>query len=293
MSAIRRLARHPLATLLEVLVLSIALALPVSLYVTVQSVRTFAGHHPTEPEISVFLALGTGVKEIGSVKEWLVKLEDVERVSFVSRQEASSTLRKSAALAEVLDALPDNPLPDAFVVRVRDGDPARLERLQTEIARWPHVALVQVDSVWARKVQAAAQVGQAAALLLSAMFGIAALAITFNTVRLQMLQRRSEIELARLIGATNGYIRRPFVYFGGLQGLLGGAGALAIVAAGIRLLSPALSDFSVAYGTKVEIESTPSEYALMFLAATTLLGSAAAWLAASRHLWARQLQHGD
>jgi len=293
MSAIRRLGTHPLASLFEVIVLGIALALPVGLYVTVQTVRSFAGRHHTEPEISVFLTLGSGPKEIDSVKQRLAKLEPVDKVTFISRLEASGTLRKSDALAEVLDALPENPLPDAFTVRLREADPVRLDAAKVEIAGWPNVALVQVDAHWARKVQAAVRVGQATGLLLGTLFGIAAVAITFNTVRLQMLQRRSEIELTRLIGATNGYIRRPFIYFGGLQGLLGGVAALAMVALSIRLLSQTLNDFSMAYGMDLEVYMGSPEHAMVFLAGTALLGGVAAWLAATRYLWARQLPRDE
>lgn len=288
--ALRRLARHPFAALFEIFVLGIALALPVGLFLAIESVRGFADQHPDEPEISVFLAMGTTTQAVDAVRAKLKALPDVRAVVYVSRQQAVENLRKSAGLAEVLDALPDNPLPDAFTVKLNGLDAARLDALRADIAKWPQVALVQADSDWARKVEAGIRVARTTALLLGLLFGIAALAVTFNTVRLQMLGRRDEIQLSRLIGATDAYIRRPFVYFGALQGLLGGAAALAIVAAAAGLLAKPIAEFSLAYGTRIGLPGMSIDYVAAFLAATLLLGGLAAWIAASRQLWARHVR---
>lgn len=289
-TALRRLVRRPFASLFEIFVLGLALALPAGLYVTVESVRSFANQHPSDPEVSVFLSLGVSAQDIATVRERLKALTDVQQTVFIPRQEAAKSLRQSPGLAEVLDALPENPLPDAFTLRLGTQDPSRIDALRAEVGGWPKVALVQADSGWARKVNAGVRIAQTVALLLGLMFGVAALAITFNTIRLQMLDRRGEIELSRLIGATDGYIRRPYLYLGGLQGLLGGAAAVAIIVAGTRALDHALADFSVAYGTQVRISAVPLAYAAGFLGVSTLLGGMAAWIASSRHLWARPLR---
>ena len=292
-SAVGRLARHPVAALFEVLVLGIALALPVALYVAVDALRGFAGRHPTDPEISVFLAIGTPPVETAVIGSRLHTLPAVATVEFVPRQQAYAALRKTAALAEVLDALPENPLPDAYLVRLSRADPDTLERMRGDIAGWPRVAAVQVDSAWARKVDAAVRVARASGLILAALFAAAVVAIIFNTTRLQMLNRRREIELMRLIGATFGYIRRPYVYFGGLQGFFGAAAALGLTAAGLRHLADPLAEFSTAYGTSLTTEPLSPLAALGFLGASASLGAIAAWLAASRHLWAHGLRDED
>jgi cell division transport system permease protein len=292
LAAVRRLARHPIASLFEVAVLGIALALPLGLFIVVDSVRSFVGLHPAAPEVSVFLQLDAEEAAIRSTRARLAALAEVESVRFVSRQEALGALRQSPALRDVLDALPGNPLPDAFTVRARELDPDGLEKLRAEIAGWPHVALAQLDSAWARRASAAVQLGHAAAWALAVLLGVAAAAVTFNTVRLQMLDRRSEIELARLIGATDPYIRRPFVYFGALQGFFGGALALALAIAGTRLATQSLDSFSAAYGTRLGIAPVPPEHALGFLGIATLLGAGAAWIAANRYVWAHRLRLG-
>ncbi len=286
--ALRRFSLHPFSSLFEIAVLGFAIALPVGLHLTVENVRTFAARFPAEPEISVFMQLNADRAASAAIEKRLHNLPDVDRVTFISRAEALATLRKSAGLAEVLDALPANPLPDALTVRLKSIDTKRLETVRSEISGWPQVALVQIDSAWARKVEAAVGVGRAAVALLAAVLGIAVIAITFNTVRTQMLERRSEIELSRLIGATNAYIRRPFLYFGALQGFCGAAMALAIVAAGRSVISQALTEFSDAYGAEATFEPLLPVTALSVLAFAVGLGCCAAWLSAGRYLWVSQ-----
>lgn len=285
-TALRRLVVHPFAAFFEVVVLGIALSLPVALFAAVETARGFANQHRSEPEISVYVELGTAAPAVEALRRKLATLPDVASVTFVPRADAAKSLRKSAGMAEVLDALPDNPLPDAFVLVLATRDAARLDAAKAEIGKWSGVALAQADSGWVRKVEAGIQVARTTALLLGALFGIAAVTVTFNTVRLQMLGRREEIQLSRLIGATDAYIRRPFLWFGALQGLLGGAAALAIVAGAGYALAQPIDQFSMAYGTRIVYPPPPPALLAGFLAATTTLGALAAWIAATRHLWA-------
>ena len=289
-SAVSRLARHPVAALFEVFVLGIALALPVSLYLAVDTLRNFVGTQPTDPELSVFLVLDTRSDEVQTIESRLRALDGIADVRFVPRQQAYQTLRKTAPLAEVLDALPDNPLPDAYTIRPRSGEPATLERLRRTILGWPRVASVQVDSAWARKLEAGFHVGRAVGTGLAVLFAVAALAVIFNTTRLQMSNRRQEIELTRLIGATNAYIRRPYVYFGALQAFFGAASALGLAHLGSYLLRRPLAEFSTAYGAQAVVEPVSPAMSFAFLIACAGLGALAAWLAASRHLWAHPLR---
>jgi cell division transport system permease protein len=211
----------------------------------------------------------------------------VEAVRFVSRAEAQERLRQSPALADVLAALPENPLPDAYVVRVRAGDASGLDALAHELAGWPQVAKVQLDSAWAHRLDALVRIGRLAAAGLGLVLALAMLAVTFNTVRLQLLQQRDEIELVRLIGATDAFVRRPYLYFGLLQGLLGAALALALVAAASIAAAAELARISAVYGSSWALEPVPAMAAAVVLATGAALGCAAAWLSATRTLRAR------
>jgi cell division transport system permease protein len=282
--SLSRLIRHPFSAFFEVFVLGIALSLPVSLFVVIDMARGFASQHPNDPEMSVFLTLGSSAQTVEALRKKLRAIPDVQTVTYVARQDAAKNLRKSAGLAEVLDALPDNPLPDAFTLKLKTQDAARMDSLKADISKWPNVAVVQADSGWARKMETGLRVAQSAALLLGVLFGIAAVTVTFNTVRLQMLGRREEIQLSRLIGATNAFIRRPYLWFGALQGFLGGTAALGIVVAALSALEQPIGDFSIAYGMTIALQMPSTRHLAGFLAATTLLGALAAWIAASRHL---------
>ena len=287
--ALARYARRPVAALFESGVLGIALALPLAFLLAVENVRNLAARHPATPEMSIYLALDADPSEVERVAERLRGVEGAE-VRFISRAEASKRLRQSAALADVLDALPENPLPDAFTVRLAAAQPQRLEALRSEVAGWPRVARVQLDSEWAQKLDALVRTGRLAATGLGLLLGLAMLAVTFNTVRLQMLQQREEIEVSRLIGATDAFLRRPYLYFGALQGFFGAAIAIALIAALHLLACKEFEYLSASYGTMLQLQPMPWTSAAGVLSAGTALGFTAAWLCAARAARARQLQ---
>ena len=287
--ALARYARRPLAALFESGVLGIALALPLAFLLAVENVRSFAARHPATPEMSIYLALGANAEEIERVAERLRGIEGAE-VRFVSRAEASKRLRQSIALADVLDALPENPLPDAFTLRLAAADAGHLEALRSEVEGWPRVARVQLDSEWAQKLDALVRTGRLAAAALGVLLGLAMLAVTFNTVRLQMLQQREEIEVSRLIGATDAFLRRPYLYFGALQGFFGAAIALSLIAAMHALASREFANLSMTYGTALMLQPLPWAGAGSVLGAGAALGCAAAWLCAARAARARELR---
>lgn len=281
-NALAQFARRPLASLFEAAVFGIALALPLGFLVIVENVRALATRHPATPEISVFLARAASPADIDRVAERLRVIRESESVRLVTRAEAAERLRRSAALAEVLDALPDNPLPDAFTVRLQPVDAARLEALRSQIASWAQVERVQVDFDWARKLDALVRAGRIGALALGLLLGAAMVAVVFNTVRLQMLRSREEIELSRLIGATEAFVRRPYLYFGLLLGFFGSALALAILWLAFALTGYEFDYISNAYGGSLALEPVPGEAPALVLAGGTLLGGLAAWLSGAR-----------
>ena len=288
-SAAIRLVRRPVTALFESAILGIALALPVGFVLAVENVRAFAVRHPAGPELSVYLALDASPADAERLAADLKAIDGAE-VRFVSKAEALERLRQSPAMADVLEVLPGNPLPDAFVVRLRGAEAATIEAQRARIGSWAQVAQVQVDSAWARKIEGLARTARLAALALGLTLGLAMTAVVFNTVRLQMLQQREELELARLIGATNAFLRRPYLYFGLLQGLLGGAAAVALLAAAHAGARRELTELTRIYGFPLAVQSVPPEAQGAVLALGAGLGLAAAWLCAARRLWARELR---
>jgi cell division transport system permease protein len=279
-----RLARAPVATLLNVGVLGIALALPAGFYVVLANVQGYASAFAADPRLSVFMKVGTPSKETREIETRLQQHSDVRTVRYIPRDEALKQLSERTGLADVAESLPENPLPDAFVVEPRDVTPPALERLRDELRGWPGVAQVELDALWARRLEAGLRLARLAVLLLAALFAFALVAVTFNTIRLQILTRREEIEVAKLIGATDPFIRRPLLYFGSLQGLAGGLAAWVIVAVSLYLLNDGLASVSQLYGTRIELQPLGIQDGLSLLLFAAALGWLGAWLSVNQHL---------
>jgi cell division transport system permease protein len=274
-SAMKRLG------LLNALVIGVALSLPAGGYTLLESLRGVAGRLTLDTQLSVFLRPEAKRADADALGKLLRADGRIGRVRFVPRDEALKELSAVQGMTEVIEALGRNPLPDAFVIT---SDPASLEALAADLGKLPHVAFVQADAAWARRLAALAAIGRLALWLLSALLGIGLVAVTFNTIRLQILTQREEIEVSKLIGATDGFIRRPFYYLGLLQGLAGGALALAIVGAGLWLLNHEVRGLAQSYGSSFRFAFLPWADALAITLFAGLLGWLGAQLSVSRHL---------
>ncbi len=273
--ALRRLAAAPLNTLLSLLVVGVALTLPTAGWLALENLRQLTGDTPGVQQISIFLALEAGKREVSDIESRL-KESRAGQWRFVPREEALKRLQASEGMAEIIASLPRNPLPDAFVVIPADAQPESLERLAKTFSTWPRVAHVQLDSAWVKRFDALLRLGKLVVLLLAALFAGALVTITFNTIRLQILAQAAEIEVARLIGATDAYIRRPLHYFGMLQGALGGLCAALLVSAGFQLLIPAVTELTRLYGGNFALQGlSPSDIAVL-----AAIGGTLGWLGA-------------
>ena len=282
---LQRLLLTPSASLLNLTIIGIALSLPVGGYVLLKSVQSLGAHIAGTPQISVFLAAGTGAGEIERIGDRLRQHAAIRRIEFVSREAALKELQDSAGLADVIGSLAQNPLPDAFVVYPKDGSVAALESLRDELRTWQRFEHVQLDSAWVHKLEALLGFGRLAVLILAALLSFALIAITFNTIRLQILTRREEIEVAKLIGATDAFIRRPFLYFGLTQGLLGGAAAWLLISGSLLLLNHNLAALSQLYASDFSLQGLSTGDSLALLGFSAYLGWLGAWFSVSQHLW--------
>jgi len=274
-SALRRLG------LLNTAVIGVALSLPVGGYALLENLRDVTGRFALDTQISLFLQPGAKRADADALGRTLRADRRIARVRFVPREQALKELSGVQGMAEVIAALGRNPLPDAFVVTPRGED---VEQLSGELARLPGVAQVQADAAWARRLAALANIGRVAIWLLSALLGAGLVAVTFNTIRLQILTRRAEIEVSKLIGATDAFIRRPFYYLGLFQGAAGGLVALAIVAAGLGLLNREVRVLAESYGSGFRFDFLGLADALAVVLFAGLLGSVGAQLAVARQL---------
>lgn len=266
---------------LNALVIGIALALPAGGYAVLESLREVAGALALDAQISVFLRPDAKREDADALGKALRADTRVARVRFVAREEALKELSAVEGMPEVIAALDGNPLPDGFVV---SAEQASVEALAADLERLPGVAHVQADAAWARRLTAMAAVARLALWLLGGLLGIGLVAVTFNTIRLQILTQREEIEVAKLIGATDGFIRRPYYYLGFLQGLAGGCVALAVVAAGLALLNSQVRTLAESYGSSFRFGFLPAGDTLAVVLFAGLLGLLGAHLSVTRHL---------
>lgn len=279
-AALRRLWRP--AGLASAFVIGIALSLPAGGYAVLESLHGVAGRLTLEPEITLFLAPEAKRAEVEALGARLKADRRLKAVRFVPREQALQELAAEHGLAEVIAALGRNPLPDAYIVSGRES--RMVEALAADLGKLPGVKHVQSDTLWARRLASLAAIGQLGVWLLAALLGGALVAVTFNTIRLQILTQRDEIEVSKLIGATDAFIGRPFYYFGLLQGIAGGLVALGIVAAALALLNREVRALAESYGSGFGLSFLDLGEAVCAVLFAGLLGWLGAQLSVGRHL---------
>ena len=281
--ALGRLAGQPLGTLLSALVVGIALSLPGGGYLLLDNVSSLVRGVSGTPEISVFLAAEAGEQDVAAIEQRLKAEPALASYRFVPRDEGLRQL-EAAGLGDVLGGLKSNPLPDAFVIAPRGENPAVFAELATRMQAWPKVAHVQLDSAWVERLHALLGLGRSVVLILAGLLGFALVIVTFNTIRLQILTQRQEIAVSRLLGATDPFIRRPFYWFGGLQGALGGLVALGTIWLGVRGLAQPVARLAETYGAVFQLSGPDWRASVAILAFAALLGWLGAVISVRRHL---------
>jgi cell division transport system permease protein len=282
--AVRRVAASPLGTLFNVVSIGTALTLPLALFLALDQLAGFSRQLSRDPQVSIFLSVDAGADDARRIEQRLRQHAGVVGVEFVPRDQALATLERFAGLGDVRGALGHNPLPDAFIATVRGDSPQAAATLRREAAAWPKVEHAQGETLWAERLQALLALGRALALLLAVVLGASLVAVTFNTIRLQILARKEEIEVSKLIGATDSFVRRPFVYLGVLQGLGAAGFALLVAQGGFVLLAREIGTISALYAGSLASATPALPEALALLAGGATLGGLGSWLAVRKHL---------
>ncbi|MCB1985213.1 MAG: ABC transporter permease [Burkholderiales bacterium] len=282
---IKRIIVAPVTSLLSILVMGIAFSLPAGIYVLVENLQSISSQTTTTPQMSLFLQQEAVQRDIGEIKRLLEENEQVIRFQFVSKDQALLQLQQNSGLNNVMRSLGYNPLPDAFIVDTLDVNAESLDQLRTVMQAWPSVEYVQFDSAWAKRLEAILNFGQAIALMLFTLLSVAIIAVMFNTIRLQILTKQDEIEVSKLIGATDGFIRRPFLYFGAIQGLAGGIAALVIIALALQTMNTDLSVLAELYSIDLHLKHLSTTDSISLLLFATWLGWLGARLSVASHLW--------
>ena len=278
-----RLAGNPIATLLNVMVIGVALTLPLGGYMLLQNLGDVTRQVTGNPQISLFLAPSAGKAEIAALEARLKRMLGERAVRFISREQALEGLKRSEQLADVIAALQSNPLPDAFVLET-GGSAAEISRLESELRALPNVTHVQLDSEWLSRLESLLALGRTAVSILVALLAFGLAAVTFNTIRLQILTQKDEIEVSQLIGATDAFVRRPFFYLGLVLGVFGAMVALAIVYLCMLILNRSILEVAQQYGSDFRLGFFGLADCLAVLVFAAMLGWLGAYMSVSRHL---------
>jgi cell division transport system permease protein len=282
--AFAKFKANPFGSLFSALAIGIMLSLPAILYAASLSVERWSGGQADASRLSILLDDDAGESEFSEVAEKLRTHPQVSRVEAQPKADALQALEHKLRLENVVAALGENPLPDGFVVHAKSEEIEALTELRDEIVQWPAVSEVIWDAQWVRKLQAIVRFGQSLAWVLAALLGIGVLAITFNTVRLQVLTQRTEIEVSSLIGATRAFVRRPFLYFGALQGVVAGLACCATVAAVIHVLQREVEPINSLYESAFVLALPSLRDAVLLVAVAAALGWLGALISLGQHL---------
>jgi cell division transport system permease protein len=282
--ALERLARQPFATTLTVLVLAIAMALPAGLRVLVNNVGALSGQWQSAADFTVYFRTDVPMDRARAVARDLEARDDVESIRFIDRSAALAEFRAHSGFGDALDALDGNPLPDTLVVRPASGLAGNVEAVAAAIDALPETELVQLDTQWVTRLRAMLALAGRIVDLATGLLALAVAIVVGNTIRLEINSRSTEIEVTKLVGGTDAFIRRPFLYLGLCYGLAGAALAEVLILVTLALVGPPVREVAALYGSDFTLSGLSLRENLVLLGGGALLGWAGAGLATARHL---------
>jgi cell division transport system permease protein len=268
-----------------ILVIGVTLALPAAINVIVKNVQSVSSSWNNALDFSVYLKQSVSVAEAENLSQLIRQRADIESVELITAEQALAEFKQQSGFGAALDQLGENPLPHALVVRPGPGNTgASLTLLQEEIGNLPETELVQVDTEWVQRFHAILDIVRQAIAIGSALLGMAIVVIIGNTIRLDIENRREEIEVTKLIGADNAFVRRPFLWTGFWYGLLGGSFALLLVQYGLYLLKEPVARLAGLYQGNISVATLGAAESAAILGIAVFLGLLASWITAARHM---------
>jgi cell division transport system permease protein len=284
---VRRMWAQPFSALANLLVMGLALALPILGGAVLVSVQPVARQVSVAPELTVFMKLDAPAAAATAVANRINKefKDEVSEVRVVGRDAALASLRRNPTWAQALAVLPGNPLPDAVVATLRSGPGLadRADTLADTWKGWDQVEDVQLDSAWVQRLEALLRFARIGLIFLAVSVAVVVLATVFNTVRMQALSQREEIAVARLVGATETFVRRPFLYLGALSGALAALIAIAVSAVALTPLNNALLGLARTYGAEFALHLPAAGWLMLAVACIAVLAALSARWSVTRN----------
>jgi len=286
--SISRLWQSPLSTWITLAAIAIALSLPSSLYLLLTNLKSLTDDKREVPTISLFLKQNISLQQARDRGDLLEEMPEIDKVVLIPRDEALNDFMQIMGLAEAIKTLDENPLPHVLVatphLKLIGDSEFDMENLAKKLKNFPEIDLVQMDIEWVKRLRGILNITERAILLISVLLTLTVLLVIGNTIKLNIENRKEEIEVSKLIGATTDYIRRPFLYSGIWYGLFGGIISLVFVHLALLFLVSPVNELARLYGSSFSIRGLGLEITFYILLFSSLLGLVGAWIAVSSHL---------
>ncbi len=280
-----KLYRAPASTLMTIAVIAITLTLPAGFYLFMKNIENLSGDLRSTTRISLFLKQDASERSAEELNRRLQQREDIAESRLITRDQALQEFRESSGLGDSLDYLDDNPLPHTLIVQPQDTlDSLAVRKLLRDLEGQPEVELAQLDTEWLERLYTLLEIARRAVIIISLLFSFAVLLIVGNTIRLDIQSRYQEIVVTKLIGATDAFIRRPFLYSGVWYGLFGGLLAWIIVELAALAVAGPFQRLGQLYRSELALVTFSAGDFMILIACSTLLGLIGSWLAVARHL---------
>jgi cell division transport system permease protein len=284
LGAFGRLVQQPVGSIMTIVVIAIALALPAGLRVLLNNIEALSGSWEGAIDFTIYLRMEVEESRAAELAAEIGARDDVDRVVLVPREQALAEFKIHSGFGDALDALQQNPLPHALVVRPSADAHTAIERLANELEELDETELVQLDTAWVERLRGILMLVERVVDVASALLSVAVVLVIGNTIRLEINNRRTEIEVVKLVGGSDAFIRRPFLYMGLCYGLTGGLVAMLTIALSLLLFSSPAQSLAGLYGSSFALRGLSASQALLLAATGAFLGWAGAGLATARHL---------
>ncbi len=283
--SLSKIYQSPATTIMTVAVIGITLSLPGGFYIFLKNINAMSGDFHSTTQITLYLTLKIDDNKARNLQREIDSMQMVHSTEFISRQDALEAFRQSSGFGKSIDTLSSNPLPHTIIVEPIAGiDTFAARNLLKSLQATPEVDIAKLDTEWLERLYTILEIAQRSVAIITILFAFAVLLIIGNTIRLDIQSRYQEIIVTKLIGATNAFIRRPFLYGGLWYGLFGGICAWIIVEIGYLAVSGPINQLSLLYQAELIFVTFSMQDFVTLLLSSTLLGLSGSWIAVARHL---------
>ena len=279
-----KIYQAPTTTIMTVAVIGITLSLPGGFYLFLKNIDAISGDFRSSSQIGLYLDLDISEKQARALEKQIANMENVTSTRFISRESSLEEFRQNSGFGKSIDTLSSNPLPHTIIVEPVEGDTFTVRNLLNSLQALPEVEIAKLDTEWLERLYTIIEIAKRSVIIITILFAFAVLLIIGNTIRLDIQNRYQEIIVTKLIGATDAFIRRPFLYGGVWYGLLGGIISWLIVEIGYLAIAGPLERLNLLYQSDMNLMTFSFHDFIILITSSTLLGLAGSWIAVARHL---------